>query len=426
MEGAKPKIHMRKGSAMLIGVVVVMSLIFLFFAGGAAAGMTLLTIRNRTGELNPSSVNFGGTCGGATAPATTQEYKSGSNTYYIPESGKGLISQEDHIASKGEPQPSDVKDGIKEHLKITSFDSNCPSSHPLCNVGNQKWTPPENGSIGRGSTEIPSAEHSTWIMNSRWYSNNDPATGRKVNPPPGTRVIITAEKNGKSIVAVAGYEWGPTKDQVIGAQNEVLANLGVNHDDKITFGFAVNQSLAPGTVYGADCGNLGANMDFRSIGPGFNGHAGIWRSIEQVFGFIGGKSPGIVERNSVTVDFLGFNMTVHKIAAGPLKTANEEILASGSDYKVTDPDSGGFNWRNNVNSPGNLSPHSTGMAIDINPGTNENGSRDSSCSPRDPNCCPHDIPEIVSDSLQKNGFFWGAKFKNVCDAMHFQYGGNWE
>ncbi len=421
------KIHYKNGNTILIGVVVVLSLIILFIAGGALAGMTLLTIKNRTGELNPSSVNFGGICGGTTAPATTQEFKSGSQTFYIPEGGVGLISQEDHIASKGEGQPSDVKDGIKGHLNITSFESNCPSSHPLCNIDNQTWTPPENGSIGRGSTEIPSAEHSTWIMNSRWYSNNDPETGIKVNPPAGTRVIITANKNGKSIVAVAGYEWGPTKDQVIGAQNEVLANLAVNHNDKITFGFAVDQTLASGVVYGADCISSGAvGTDYRSIGPGFNGYAGKWQNVDQVMSALGGQNQ--IKRDIVTVKFMDIKVSIHKSIINNLKNVESDIIASGTKYTIRQKDTGAFHIRQNTNNLSVLSPHSTGLAIDVNWETNGNVRRSSlsNTTARDPNACTKDIPQEVSDAFEKNGFFWGAKFRNVCDPMHFQYGGNWD
>jgi len=55
MEG-EHKINYKNGNTILIGVVVVISLIILFLASGALAGMTLLTIKNRTGELNPSNV----------------------------------------------------------------------------------------------------------------------------------------------------------------------------------------------------------------------------------------------------------------------------------------------------------------------------------------------------------------------------------
>ncbi len=173
-------------------------------------------------------------------------------------------------------------------------------------------------------------------------------------------------------------------------------------------------------------GALVGATDFREIGPNSgDSQWGKWKNIDEVFSYLGGKSPAVSSRQLSTVSFLGKRMQVNRTIISVLKEAEDEIKKSGSTYKITEPGSGGYNWRTNVNSPGKVSPHATGFAFDMNPKSNDNVDRSPSCKPRDPSCCPHNIPKVVSDALEKRGFFWGAKFKGKCDSMHFQYGGNW-
>lgn len=176
---------------------------------------------------------------------------------------------------------------------------------------------------------------------------------------------------------------------------------------------------------GGTIGNFTGGTDFRSIGPGFDGQVGLWKNIDEVFAALGGKNEANIENQIVAVKFMGIRLRINKAIVNQLKFVESDIQASGTTYKIRQGDSGAYVWRNNVNSPGLLSPHSTGLAIDINWESNGNGKRPGSCAARDAGCCPHDIPKAVSDAFEKNGFFWGAKFKGVCDAMHFQYGGNW-
>jgi hypothetical protein len=104
-----------------------------------------------------------------------------------------------------------------------------------------------------------------------------------------------------------------------------------------------------------------------------------------------------------------------------------ELKAKGVTYNFRDVQ--GYNWRHNVNNTRYISPHALGLAIDINPfNPNDNcNPRPNSCQPRDPSpsCCRHDIPPEVSETFEKHGFFWGAKFYKISDPMHFQYGGNY-
>ena len=136
-----------------------------------------------------------------------------------------------------------------------------------------------------------------------------------------------------------------------------------------------------------------------------------------------GSTENQVKQYIVTTSFMGKSIQVNKVIVAPLKKAEEEINSAGINYHVNE--AGGFAWRANVNNPSKLSAHSFGLAVDINPSTNPNGERPSNSGDRDPNACKHDIPDNFAKIMEYNGFFWGAKYRSICDAMHFQYGGNW-
>ncbi len=189
--------------------------------------------------------------GGVGNCETTETKDFSGKTYKIPATSGG-ISQEDHLATSaetfsGRDYPSSEKEGLDNHLSITNYSTNCSG----CPKG--KWTPPEGGLMGQGSGSKPPASTEPWGMNMRWKD----ATGNKINPPAGTKVIITATKTGKSVVAAAGYEWGPGNTQYIaGAQNEVLHNLDISHGGEVTIGFAVDQTVPYGPINCACAGEV--------------------------------------------------------------------------------------------------------------------------------------------------------------------------
>lgn len=59
-----------------------------------------------------------------------------------------------------------------------------------------------------------------------------------------------------------------------------------------------------------------------------------------------------------------------------------------------------------------LSRHSWGVAIDINPSTNQYGT-------------PGTLDKIVIEIFAKYGFHWGGNWRTP-DPMHFEIGGDWE
>ena len=171
---------------------------------------------------------------------------------------------------------------------------------------------------------------------------------------------------------------------------------------------------------------ISGSLDFRGTGPGLNGVIGLWQSLDETFESLGGKSESNIRTQLTYVKFMGVGLNINKLIVAPLKAVEKDIIASGVDYKFRQRDTGAFNWRVNTNDESKTSPHATGLAIDVNWETNPNlKPRPAGCAPRDPSCCPTDLPKEVTDAFQKNGFFWGAKFLGVCDSMHFQYGGNY-
>ncbi|MFA4995884.1 MAG: M15 family metallopeptidase [Patescibacteria group bacterium] len=147
----------------------------------------------------------------------------------------------------------------------------------------------------------------------------------------------------------------------------------------------------------------------------------IFASLDQVQMYFG-TTPEQIKKHLETMNFMGQDITVNEMMVDDLK--NVETALKKINYKITSI--GAYNNRENVNNPGNSSSHAFGLAIDINPSANPNAKRPTDSKERDPSACKTDIPTQVVKAFEDNNFFWGAKFKDICDPMHFQYGGNWQ
>jgi N-acetylmuramoyl-L-alanine amidase len=319
------------------------AIVILIIATGVALGLTISEIRKHTGETPIATA--GSFCGG-TAPETAMELSTDGKTYFIPEGGKGGISEEGHIITKSDPTSSPSNnlgvtsrgaqrsnDGIEKHLEITNFSKNCPSSSSLCDPKKQEWTPGEP-SIGRGSTTTPPSEHEPWIMNARWKN----ADGSTTNPPEGTRVLITNSASGKSVIAVAGYEWGPkvTTGHLLGAQPEVLANLGFTHGTEATFAFAKDQNIAPGAVFGGECAGGSGDTVFIDAGHG-KGKNPFKRELNGV-SFEGDHNWNIAVKVKALLEKRGLKVVMSKNAVDPdppLEDRVKIINQSGAGVMVS-------------------------------------------------------------------------------------------
>lgn len=120
-----------------------------------------------------------------------------------------------------------------------------------------------------------------------------------------------------------------------------------------------------------------------------------------------------VEANLVTINFQGKSVRVHKLVKGAFEKVNREITAANTGYNFKSV--GTYNWRTK-NIPGQnsteLSTHSFGITMDINPATNPYTTANT-----------HDIPPAVANIFKQNGFAWGGDWSPQHDWMHFQYEG---
>lgn len=405
MEDVTQISNMAKSSATPIIFAIVISLVFFFLAMGASWGIAMAAKKKFTGETpNMQGCYSGSSC------YLKDEFFAGTNlaTHITPQSARQAIGI-----------PSSVPD---EKIAKVINQTRAKGFNPALALAVWKkessfGTDPNNRSDGNGRYEFGyildgwggiDKQLEGFLSTIERTKNNEGSYG---NRPAGKPMMV---------------HWIGIYTPASDKRNDVQEDRGII--------CSVLTALIPDQVVQegeniTNCSNGSGALvtagDFRGVGPGFRGQVGIWQSIDEVFAHLGGRSPQISSSKTGTVTFLGWRMSVNKEIIPKLQEAEAEIRAAGSNYRITESGSGGYHWRENTNSPGKLSPHSTGYAFDMNPDSNGNGRRRSGCLPRDASCCPKNIPQVVSDALQKRGFFWGAKFAGVCDAMHWQYGGNW-
>ncbi len=115
-----------------------------------------------------------------------------------------------------------------------------------------------------------------------------------------------------------------------------------------------------------------------------------------------------VEAKLKTVTYKGKSFKIHSLVADDYQKAFNEIASKVSNYDITSI--GSYLWRSNRNNTKALSFHSWGVAIDINPQTNDNCTGGS---------CDHDIPDSVVKIFADNNIGWGGNWKSNKDYMHF-------
>ncbi len=129
-----------------------------------------------------------------------------------------------------------------------------------------------------------------------------------------------------------------------------------------------------------------------------------------------GSSEKEVGKHMVYINFIGHKTYVHKLAKEAFEKVSKEVEGKLGNYKIIwgVNDSGTWAWRPNVNNKSELSLHSFGIAVDINPRNNPN------YKPKT-NPCKKDIPDVLINAFKNNGFRWGGDFRKVCDSMHFEW-----
>lgn len=122
-----------------------------------------------------------------------------------------------------------------------------------------------------------------------------------------------------------------------------------------------------------------------------------------------GASESEVNAKLVDVTYGGKSYKVNAAIKDDLQGVFDDITTLNSSYKITSI--GTFNWRANKNKPSALSFHSWGVALDVNPNTNPNCAKGTTCT--------YDIPKTIVDIFGKHNFGWGGNWKSVKDYMHF-------
>lgn len=138
-----------------------------------------------------------------------------------------------------------------------------------------------------------------------------------------------------------------------------------------------------------------------------------------------------IESNLVSTTLLGRAIQIHKKALPAYEAVSktlDQYKVDSSTYKFPSKtykikNVGAYIFRCNVNASTSgkfdtcsegckLSPHSFGIAVDINTEENCNG------------CKNYDMPKEISDTFEMYGFRWGGNYPLIgsyIDAMHFEY-----
>ena len=151
----------------------------------------------------------------------------------------GPVVLEAHLVTSAEDfqggWPSHARDGIDRHYALSQDATGYAMNR------RQPWAPAGEGgsSFGQGSTRRPPVVDEAWYVTMYWRDR----------PDPGTRMIISSPRNGRAVVASAGYESGPGANTAIaGVSEEIHDHLGSGHRDLLTVGFAVDPQLPLGPI----------------------------------------------------------------------------------------------------------------------------------------------------------------------------------
>jgi len=188
----------------------------------------------------------------AVAPFTMERRGHGWEDQ-IPLPATGRFAVEPHLAAREDkfgkdPFPTAVTAGIEPHLARSCGKLKALGAQPDCSdvyltEDLRQFAPgSDDGAIGQGAmgTHKPSADEELWLVDVAF------APGHRAHA--GQRWLVSA--NGRSVVAIAGYEARPLLWKFLGgASAELHWYLGTDQDSQITLsGPLKDQTLAPGPV----------------------------------------------------------------------------------------------------------------------------------------------------------------------------------
>jgi hypothetical protein len=146
--------------------------------------------------------------------------------------------------------------------------------------------------------------------------------------------------------------------------------------------------------------------------------------VDAFFKAVYGASASAVKGNLVPVDFCGARVWFNSQngAAAALAAVGRELTALVAKQpqlrSYLFPLGGAFNWRD-IAGASRLSPHSWGIAFDLNP---RHGAywRDRKAAGPEVESLRNTYPQEIVAIFEKHGFIWGGKWSHF-DLMHFEY-----
>ncbi len=113
----------------------------------------------------------------------------------------------------------------------------------------------------------------------------------------------------------------------------------------------------------------------------------------------------------------GRRLYIHKLIEAPLREALQKWQDTCGFYGVKSIACFCPRPKRNPATSDQMSCHSWGIALDINPSTNP---ATTIANPGDP--FPYDMPNAFIDAFRSTGWTWGGDFKGLFkDGMHFQF-----
>jgi hypothetical protein len=198
----------------------------------------------------PVAKRIARTC--AVGPLVTERRGNGwEDTITLPATGRFAL--EPHLAAREdtfgkELYPKTVVEGIEPHLQRSCARLQALGARPDCSdvylsEDLRQFMPgSDDARIGQGATGThkPSAEEEMWLIDVAF------APGHRARA--GQRWLVSA--NGRSVVAIAGYEARPLLWKFLaGAPAELHWYLGTDEESQITLGGPLkDQTLAPGPL----------------------------------------------------------------------------------------------------------------------------------------------------------------------------------
>jgi hypothetical protein len=147
---------------------------------------------------------------------------------------------------------------------------------------------------------------------------------------------------------------------------------------------------------------------------------------EEFFKKMYGKTSAEAQQHLTTIIWCP-KLVGQKLQISKINNVDQHLMAVSAEldehpeWKDYLRSAGTFNWRAVKGTNNRLSPHSFGIAIDLNVGYSNYWQWDCKCTSEKAELSyKNKIPQGIVDIFEKHGFIWGGKWYHY-DTMHFEY-----